>query len=337
MKFSSKAVRQMNLLILLLKSNTAYSFNEIRKIIDLYSKDNVETSKKMFERDKRELRKSGIRIKCVEKSYYTIDRKDFYLPPINLNTEERHQMTLLLYLLDDIKANIPFRQELYSAVSKLHIATNIKEDDQGTVPLTYTNQVKYPDNNDISDKINNIVIAIFNKRRLEIEYSKTITEDSELRKVDPLGIIFRKGMPYLIAHCHLRRGVRVFNINRIVSNKLNEIEADEIPFTIPAGFTLDEFSNRETWELGQEHSYEAEMEFPKSIAWLIKKRYSGKGKIVDNENGSILFTTNVSSTEGILNFVLEFGTDCKIIKPDYLRDSLKEEIIAILYEYERLL
>jgi predicted DNA-binding transcriptional regulator YafY len=54
-------------------------------------------------------------------------------------------------------------------------------------------------------------------------------------------------------------------------------------------------------------------------------------KVVKTEDGKILFSAKIKSTDGFLNWLLGFGLEAKILSPQLLKDKMKEKVTA-LYE-----
>ena len=156
------------------------------------------------------------------------------------------------------------------------------------------------------------------------------------RKIDPLGIIFREGIPYLIGYCHLRQAVRIFNLFRISEIQIISIEKEDMPFTIPNGFKIDKYTSREIWEFETEPPYQAEIRFSAEIAWMIENQLKGKAPLEKLKNGDVIFKPTVTNTEGIIDFVLSFGNKAIVEKPEKLRRYIRNEICCILNEYNEL-
>lgn len=67
-------------------------------------------------------------------------------------------------------------------------------------------------------------------QRVHLRYRSAKSEDSE-RDFDPYGLVYRGGCWYVSGHCHLRRGLRSFRLDRIV-----EVRPLDIPFERPTDF-----------------------------------------------------------------------------------------------------
>jgi proteasome accessory factor B len=336
--FTSKVVRQLNLLIYVLKSSGSLSFSQIKENMDDYASENEETSRKLFERDKKDLRAMGIPL-AYNKSEdaYSIESARFYIQKMTLSEEEKCLLRVMINLLLNTREFPIFQNELISSVQKLAASGYYAIENAKSCPsYILTSQVRKLDN-EFDSTLYSISAAIFDRQRLLFEYPSITDDKITSRHVDPLGMMFRDGTPYLIGYCHLRRSIRIFNIFRIENLKIVRISSEEISFTVPKDFKIEIYSNREIWEFENEPSYTAVIRFSSDIAWLIENQFSNKIPIEKQKNGDILFKPVVSNTEGITNFVLSFGDKAVAEEPLKLRRYIKNEICNILYEYDRLL
>ena len=93
----SKTERQLNLFFILLNSNRPVTRQEIKdKILDYKNNDSEKAFERMFERDKDELRRNGIRIKTInlnalfdDEIGYQLDKETFVTKNIELNENEK--------------------------------------------------------------------------------------------------------------------------------------------------------------------------------------------------------------------------------------------------------
>ena len=86
--------RLLNLVGLLLETPTPLSFEQIREILEPYRQQNVDSAKRMFERDKDQLREFGVPLQLVDtdawgtEQGYLIPKDEYYLPEIAFAPEE---------------------------------------------------------------------------------------------------------------------------------------------------------------------------------------------------------------------------------------------------------
>jgi predicted DNA-binding transcriptional regulator YafY len=70
------------------------------------------------------------------------------------------------------------------------------------------------------------------RRRLHMHYRSSQADDTE-RDFDPYGLAFRGGRWYVVGHCHLRGGMRLFRIDRVQS-----VDKLEMSFQPPKNFDI---------------------------------------------------------------------------------------------------
>ena len=86
--------------------------------------------------------------------------------------------------------------------------------------------------------------------RVHLRYRSAQGDASE-RDFDPYGLGFRRGAWYAVGHCHLRRGVRAFRVDRIV-----DVRASTQRFARPTGFDVLAWLNRSIATLPRTHRVE---------------------------------------------------------------------------------
>jgi predicted DNA-binding transcriptional regulator YafY len=76
--------------------------------------------------------------------------------------------------------------------------------------------------------------AVRDRRRVRMRYRSYPSEETE-REVDPYAVIHKEGYWYTVGYCHLRRGERLFRLDRV-------LEAEALPQTFerPPGFDTPE-------------------------------------------------------------------------------------------------
>jgi predicted DNA-binding transcriptional regulator YafY len=105
----SKIERQLNLFFILLNSNRPVTRHEIKnKILDYKNNDSEKAFERMFERDKDDLRKNGIRINTInldslfdDEIGYQLDKETFIAKEITLREDEKLILKYALSLWND--------------------------------------------------------------------------------------------------------------------------------------------------------------------------------------------------------------------------------------------
>ena len=80
-----------------------------------------------------------------------------------------------------------------------------------------------------SEALLTIAAAVDEQRRVRLRYRSGWSRETE-REVDPYGVMPREGYWYAVGHCHMREGMRLFRLDRVL-----DAEMLEETFARPAG------------------------------------------------------------------------------------------------------
>jgi len=161
---------------------------------------------------------------------------------------------------------------------------------------------------------------------LDLLYRSLKGEDST-REVAPQQIINYQGRWYLLAHCELRRSVRLFHISRI--HKV-EVTERNIPFDLPYDLRLLEqsfgiFKGQEICN--------AEILFTSTAAELIRHQHWHKDQKVKEVEGGIRLQLPVSDYREITMKILQYGAMARVIAPPELKKRVETEILLMAEVY----
>ena len=141
-------------------------------------------------------------------------RPGYRLPPLTFNDDEAVSLVLGLRAAKHIGASIA-SPAAESALAKLervfpeHLVSQLRFLET-TLHLTDRKEPTLPN----SSTVLALGRAAFDRRRVRIEYGDHAGQASS-REVDPYGIAVHEGRWYLLGHCHLRSGLRMFRVDRI--------------------------------------------------------------------------------------------------------------------------
>lgn len=160
--------------------------------------------------------------------------------------------------------------------------------------------------------------AILKQQVIKIHYFNSYGEES-IRKVEPIQIYFKSKSWYLIAYCRKKEEARMFKIRRI-----QDIEILE-----------EKFQKRKTEELVQEPEFKMihlELEIVEEMAYRVYDEFP-KESIKKQKNGVFSVTVEYPEGDWIDSFILSFGETIKIIKPDSIRNRIKNKLEKSLRNY----
>ncbi|MCW2497692.1 WYL domain-containing protein [Jatrophihabitans sp.] len=209
-----RAERLVNLVICLLSTRQYLTAERIRDAVPGYEsadgrKATDEAFKRMFERDKAELRDLGIPLETGRNSHfdaedgYRIKRGDYELPPIEFNAAEAAAVGLAARLWQSATLGEPAR----AALMKLRAAGTDVQDDAspGAVPYLDASDPSLPA----------LLEAAQTARPVTFEYVKSGAGTAQVRTIEPWGVLSWRKRWYVAGLDRDRGEPRSFRLSRI--------------------------------------------------------------------------------------------------------------------------
>ncbi|MGI8761252.1 MAG: helix-turn-helix transcriptional regulator [Jatrophihabitantaceae bacterium] len=209
-----RAERLVNLVICLLSTRQYLTAERIRDAVPGYdgadgSKATDEAFKRMFERDKAELRELGIPLETGRTSHfdaedgYRITRRDYELPPVEFDAGEAAAVGLAARLWQSATLGEAAR----SALLKLRAAgTDVST---GAAPTA----IAHIDAGDPS--LPALLEAARHSRAVRFDYVKAGSATAQRRTLEPWGVLSWRRRWYVAGHDRDRDEARSFRLSRI--------------------------------------------------------------------------------------------------------------------------
>jgi proteasome accessory factor B len=212
---AKRAERLVNLVIALLSTRQYVTAARIRTTVPGYEADDGsdradEAFKRMFERDKAELREMGVPLETGRTSAfdtedgYRIARADYELPEISLTGDEAAAVGLALRLWESAQLS----GAAHSAMVKLK-AAGIDVDAARAIPLQPRLDAGEP-------AFDPCYAAARDRRVLAFDYQRPDEDAPVRRNVQPWGVVAWHGRWYLVGEDLDRGAPRVFRLSRVV-------------------------------------------------------------------------------------------------------------------------
>lgn len=316
----SKFSRMMDILMHL----QARSLVKAQELADI-----LETDLKTVYRDIESLRTANIPIESKPGRYggFYIP-KDFYFKAPKLSPEE----IAVLFFAGEVlvkKNGFMFEKDFKTALSKLKntlAKEEIKTSSGKITSITYeieTLKTKLWEN-----LFYIIEKCISERKSIEVDYYTLSRDETKRRILDPYHLIYKNGAWYLIAFCHWRKDVKIFRVDRIKA--VNETGAS---FVIKKSFSLREYL-KNSWQItrGEEVNVVVRF-FPPASRMVREMEWLPTQKIVEEKNGSIIFSARVSGLIEIKRWILGYGSQAEVLEPQSLRQEIFYESEKILSRY----
>jgi proteasome accessory factor B len=308
--------RLLNLVGLLLETRTPLTFEQIRDTLEPYGQENVDSAKRMFERDKDVLREYGVPLELVDvdawgsEQGYLIPKDRYYLPEIAFEPEE----LAALYVAaksggdDTTTAESAVRKLLYGADGGVLAGSS-------GGPLASGSDARSPVLVAAAD-------AAQRRRRIRFEYRTAAGQVSE-RDVDAFAVVYRGGHWYLVGFDRERDDDRAFRLSRVISEIADAGEGREPP----EGFTAAASVQPGPWAPGGEDR--AVISFAPDVAWWATTGQPEAETSGPDDDGWTAVSVPVADESVLADWILQFGPEAVVVSPDSLRDRVVRRLEAM--------
>ena len=294
-----KFERLLNLTAALLHTSRPLSASELRKrMAGAYSEDKA-AFRRMFERDKADLRAIGVPIEVS--TLYRLD------PPV-----EGYRIPAAQYAGRDLRFDP-------DELAALHLATNLVRLEGGAgaglarlggaapvdgapEPVEAVGELPF------HDSLSKLVAAAIGRRVVSFAYRGTE------RRIEPWRLSFHRGHWYLVGWDVHQSSERLFRVDRIDGEVTELGEACH-----PVGKGLDPRTFR-PWEFGVGEPVEVRVLVDADQASWACHRAGVDGE--RQPDGSVVLTLEVRDTASLRAFVVEFLEHAEVLDPQWLRDEL---------------
>lgn len=305
---ADKTERLLNLIALLLDTRRPVTPEEIRAKIPGYGASDV-AFRRMFERDKEEIRDLGMPLEKVDTDAWGIDegylirKEQATIPDLDLTADERAALMLAGQAWQgEAVPGDPDR-----ALIKLSLASG--GDADGGEPSGSWLRARV----DASAPVLGALLdAIERRKRVTFRYRTGGGGEANERAVDPYGLRHR-GAWYLAGFDRDRGEVRHFKLDRI-DGGVAVARGTNPDFDAPEGVATE--IPRGPW--AGEGRAEARVAFSPDAAWWVERR-TGAQRTAERDDGWVEVALSFDDRDVFLSWILGFAADAVVLEPPDLR------------------
>jgi predicted DNA-binding transcriptional regulator YafY len=308
--------RLINLVIALRETRRPLPAAEIRARVAGYGQPDPETFRRMFERDKADLRELGVPVETVPLDRFD-DRLGYRIDPLRYDLPEfRLEPAELAALAIAVQAT-GLTDEAGSGLLKLAVDTGDPEAARPHDEVSVEVALDAPHRSALMEAqmVRQVVRFIY----------ASLDRAPTRRTVDPHALVYRRGRWYLVGRDHDRDARRAFRLDRIAGPvKLigepgifdppaDDIRVDDVLPAVPEGAP-------ET----------AQVLAAPDVAWLVARRARGAG-VEESDAGTAplgwtAFTVPVGDPEQFVGWALGFGPELEVCSPPELRAEVVKRL-----------
>lgn len=306
---SDRLERLINLVIALRETRRPMTAEDVRTRVAGYGQPDQGAFRRMFERDKADLRALGVPLdtrvdRWTDVQGYHIDPRRYDLAEVHLDAEELTALALALHATG-------LGDEGGTGLLKLEVdagdpaAGGARE--EPTVGVAF----------DAPPQREVLLAAQVTRSPVRFRYCPPGRDPSE-RTVDPHALVHRRGRWYLVGYDHGRDERRAFRLDRLGG----PVHTAGQPGSFPPPPTVGVDDVVPARPPGGPVT--AEVAAAPQVAWLVARRARGGGRQLADRWTA--YTVTVGDPEEFLRWVLEFGPEVEVRSPADLRAALVQRL-----------
>jgi proteasome accessory factor B len=309
--------RLINLIAALLETSRPMTAEQIRDEIAGYGdQPNFEAFRRAFERDKESLRAMGIPVEVVDLDVlgggpegYIIPKDKYYLPNLDLEPDE---LTALRLAGSAIMGGGDAPE---AGLMKLTVDEPGAQWGGARVMWGADVAAEQP-------LLGPLYAALMDKSPVGFKY-RTSGGDESARKLEPYGLVHRKGNWYLLGRDLDRDAVRAFKVSRITG----PLTRSEGTYSVPKDFNAAAHLGGEAWEIGSGETETAVLRFDSSVRWYIEQNFPALTN-KDGPDGTLEVEAPFANLDALISWALGFGDEVEILSPPAARAALLQHLEA---------
>ena len=183
----------------------------------------------------------------------------------------------------------------------------------------------------IPEVLENIYTALLEKRRFDAKYFARREDQYKTYLVNPLALIFRGGVTYLVCTLRDYQDIRLLTLHRFI-----EATVTQIPRMVPEGFDLDSYIQQGHVDFLLGETIELELLINDEVAiHLHESKLHTQQKITRLQENRHRFQAQVQDTGQLRWWLLGFADQIEVVKPDALRAEFTEKTARMAARYQK--
>ncbi len=175
-------------------------------------------------------------------------------------------------------------------------------------------------------------LALGQRQRVHLTYGAAANDGAITeRDVDAWAIYPYGRSWHCLGYCHLRRAVRDFKVDRILS-----VAPKPVTYTVPADFDLADYLGEGWGIMRNTGDPEADVVLrfsPRAGRWVREERWHATQEVEEEPDGHIRFMVRTPLTPEFRRWVFHYGSEVEVLAPPELRQWMRAEAETVAARY----
>jgi predicted DNA-binding transcriptional regulator YafY len=178
------------------------------------------------------------------------------------------------------------------------------------------------------DVLETVQDALLHNRQLIVEYKKFDAEESSKQSLNPLGLVQRGSVTYLVATAFDYNEVLLYVLHRIIT-----ASKTKQPASIPAGFSLENYIAKDALQFGNKGSICLKAEVCEGLAQILSETPLSADQQIEGIEGALQVTATVTDSWQLRWWILSQGDGIEVIEPNTLRNDIARQLQRASEQY----
>jgi len=325
---TDKLIRQLSLVAFLMAERRPLTARDVKSNVEGYSEMSDEAFARRFYSDRAELLALGVplhsqRDEFTGEELYTLREENYFLRELKLSNDELAALLTSFHLLE---GQFAYAEPLRLALQNL--ALGRPGFSEAPTQAADSVEMRDPDyTSEMAGRLGKLEGAISKGRTIKFMYWSAYSDREKERTVNPYALVNDNGAWYAIGRDLDRDAMRTFRVSRVRSD-IRFATRRERDFRIPAEFAIDEYRNRQQWQIGELQG-EARIEVSGDAAWWVERTLGHAGRMEDG-----VFVTEYADLSRLAAWVLRLDGRARPLEPEALRRLVAEGLRQIRDAHE---
>jgi len=178
------------------------------------------------------------------------------------------------------------------------------------------------------DTLDNVQTALLREKQLEVEYTSMGSTESKQLQLNPLALVQRGSITYLIATAYKYDDIRIYAVHRMSHTVITDDKANNI-----INFNIDNYIKSGYMEFGSGKEIKLECTVNKWLKQILEETALSEDQTITTDGE--LFTIKATQIDSwqLRWWIMSQGNNIKIIKPISLRNTIKKTLTEALEQY----
>ena len=269
------------------------------------------------------------------KRYYQIKKKSTRIPMTNISESELHVLQMCRAFTEHLLGRQFFDEAALALIKSQALLPDGKTVSSKHFASYIPGRIDYTPQHEI---IRTLIKSMDEKKVCKVTYKAIMAKRAKTFYIKPLKIFSHKDTIYLHARIAKYPGkpYKEPSFDPLIAiQRIKNMEITDRSFEFPANYDFEKKFN-ENFGVIKEDAFDVAIEFSGFAANYVNERiWSPDQKITKKKGDKIKLAFTASSAPELISWILSFGAEAEVIKPDWLIEEVSGEIENMRQLYVR--